>query len=121
ERYRAYRAQDRADQAARRPKRRWTDERPWLWEEVQRLIRTNKWSPKQIARRLRRDHPDEPQGWVSHEAIYQVVYVQAKGELRKELAACLRSGRARRRPRVRTTAPVGEIAGRVNMSERPSE
>jgi IS30 family transposase len=120
-RYRAYRAQDRADEAACRPKPGWTESRSWLWAEVQRLLRTKKWSPEQIARRLRRDHPDEPQWWVSHEAIYQAVYVQAKGELRKELAACLRSGRARRRPQGRATLAGRQIRDMVNISHRPAE
>lgn len=119
--YRAFVAQARAGEAARRPKRSWTEERPWLWEEVQRLLRTKKWSPEQIAKRVRRDHPDEPEWWVSHEAIYQAIFVQAKGELRKELAACLRTGRARRRPRGRASSGRGSIVGMVNISERPAE
>jgi IS30 family transposase len=119
--YRAFRAQDRADGAACRPKQSWVEQRPWLWVEVQALLRRQVWSPEQIAGRLRRDHPDEPQWWVSHEAIYQAVYVQAKGELRKELAACLRSGRARRRPQGRNGLTGSRIVAMVNVSERPAE
>ena len=118
--YRAFQAQAAADEAARRPKQRWTETRPWLWAEVVVLLRTKKWSPEQIARRLRRDHPDEPEWWVSHEAIYQAVYVQARGELRKELAACLRTGRAKRRPRGRAVT-AAKIPDMVNISERPPE
>lgn len=118
--YQAHRAQQQADELARRPKPGWTEERPQLWAEVQELLRAG-WSPEQIAERLRRDHPDEPQWWVSHEGIYQAVFVQAKGELRKELAACLRSGRTRRHPRQRHSSGVGSIVGMVNISERPPE
>jgi transposase, IS30 family len=117
--YRAHLAQARAEAAARRPKVPWTEARPALWAEVQTLLR-EKWSPEQIAARLRRDHAEEPDWWVSHEAIYQAIFIQTKGELRKELAACLRSGRFRRRPRGRAGHP-GRIPGMVNISERPAE
>lgn len=120
-RYRAWQAEERAAQAARRPRPGWTGRRLWLWEEVQTLLRTKKWSPEQIAQWLRKEHPDQPEWWVSHEAIYQAIFVQAKPELRKELASCLRSGRARRRPRTRTSSGRGQIAGMVNISERPAE
>jgi IS30 family transposase len=119
--YRAYRADDRAYEGARRPKACWSEIRPWLWEHIEVLLRTKQWSPQQIARRLRRDHPDEPQWWVSHEAIYQAIFVQAKGELRKELAACLRSGRTKRKPQGRHVASGSKIVDMVNISKRPPE
>jgi transposase, IS30 family len=120
EAYLPHLGQQRCDDAARRCREHWTVTRPWLWDEVQCLLRTKKWSPEQIARRLRRDHPDEPEWWVSHESIYQAIFVQSKGELRKELAACLRSGRARRRPHSRA-GKQPRITGMVNISQRPAE
>jgi len=119
--YRAVRSDNLAARATRRPKLGWTLERPWLWAEVQALLRTLQWSPLQISRRFRREHPDEPEWWVSHEAIYQAIFVQSKPELRKELAACLRSGRDRRQPQGRQTRGGGKIVGMVNISDRPPE
>lgn len=121
-RYRAYLAQDRADRAACRPKQPWTTERPLLWAWVIGLLRTKKWSPEQISNRLHKEHPDDPQWWVSHESIYQAIFVQSKPELRKELAACLRTGRARRRPHnSRASDQAGAINDMVLISERPPE
>jgi len=88
---------------------------------VAALVRTKKWSPEQIAQRLRHDHRDEPQWWVSHEAIYQAIYVQSKGELRKELAACLRRGHTKRKPHGRHVASGSKIIDMVNISQRPAE
>jgi len=121
ETYRAFAAQGRAVEMARRPKRRWFEERPWLWNEVQGVMRAKRWSPELIAASLRWSHPGESQWWVSHEAIYQAVYVQGRGELRRELMSCLKSGRVRRRPHQGARGGGSRIKDMVNISERPAE
>ena len=78
------------------------------------------WSPEQIASRLRGEFPDDPETWVSHETIYKSIYVQGRGELRKELARCLRTGRAQRKPQGRMEKR-GRIVDMVMISERPAE
>jgi IS30 family transposase len=79
------------------------------------------WSPEQISIRLDKDHPDDPEMHVSHETIYQTLYLQARGELRTELKLALRQGRARRVPRSRASLSRGKIPNMVNISERPAE
>jgi IS30 family transposase len=69
---------------------------------------------------LRIEFPGDPMMHVSHETIYQALYVQGRGELRRELARCLRTGRARRRPRGRSEN-TGQIKAMVMISERPAE
>jgi IS30 family transposase len=120
-RYRAVRADNAAAERGRRPKQGWTIERPQVWALVQNWLRVEAWSPQQISRHLRREFPDQPEWWVSHEAIYQAIFVQSKPELRKELAACLRSGRAQRYPHGRAARRGWGIAGMINISERPAE
>ena len=78
------------------------------------------WSPQEIAWRLALDFPDDPEMRVSHETIYQSLFVQGRGELRRELARCLRSGRTARKPRGRVEKR-GRIPGMVMISERPAE
>jgi IS30 family transposase len=80
------------------------------------------WSPEQIANRLRIDFPDDDSMRISHEAIYQALYVQGRGALRRELVACLRTGRALRVPRARTQARGKKfVTDEVMISERPAE
>jgi IS30 family transposase len=80
------------------------------------------WSPEQIAHRLRLDFPDDESMRISHEAIYQALYVQGRGALRRELSACLRTGRALRVPRARTRGRGKKfVTAEVMISERPAE
>src|SRR6476646_635754 len=116
--YRAWRAHQRAREQARRPKG-CKLARPELAAQVTAWL-AEWWSPVQISRRLRIEFPGDPMMRVSHETIYQALYVQGRGELRRELARCLRTGRARRRPRGRD-GRSGHIKGMVMISERPAE
>jgi transposase, IS30 family len=79
------------------------------------------WSPEQVAGRLRSMHPDEPEMWVSHEAIYRAIYVLARGELKTELIAMLRRRNDKRMPRARGKARSGAITNATSISERPAE
>jgi IS30 family transposase len=122
-RYRALHAQSLAQVRARRPKPRRLAVVPELARVVQDRLEA-RWSPGQIAAMLPRLFPDRPEMRVSHETIYQALYVQGRGGLRRELTACLRTGRAIRRPQARTRAdkrrrsPIPEM---VNISARPAE
>src|SRR6266498_4101947 len=80
------------------------------------------WSPEQVANRLPLDFPDDPSMRISHEAIYQSLYVQGRGALRRELTACLRTGRALRVPRARTRGRGKPfVSAEIMISERPAE
>jgi IS30 family transposase len=118
-RYRAHRAERRRDRAARRPRAARLARNPALRAEVEAMLGL-RWSPQQVAATLRRMHPDDPEMRVSHETVYRSLYVQGRGALRRELAACLRTGRAHRRAQGRG-AGSGQIRGMVLVSERPAE
>ena len=116
--YSAWRAHQRARAHARRPKPCKLRAGRLLDEVTKRLEQL--WSPDEIARRLVSDFPDDLEMRVSHETIYQSLYVQGRGELRRELARCLRSGRAVRKKRGRVERR-GRLPGMVNIAERPAE
>ena len=86
-------------------------------EVVERLAARH--SPEQVAGRLRRDFPDDPEMWVSHETIYQALYVRPKGQLATEVSEALRTGRAHRKPQGRQ--PQAKFQNMINISERPAE
>lgn len=119
--------QDRLDGKVRRPdgtivpgpRTRWKgqgkprrQDRPWSLA----------WSPEQIAGRLRIDFPDDESMRISHEAIYQSLFIEGRGALKRELTAALRTGRALRMPRERSrNTPQGHVTADVVLSERPAE
>jgi IS30 family transposase len=80
------------------------------------------WSPQQISERLKLEFADDASMRISHEAIYQALYVQSRGALKRELVACLRTGRALRVPRARARQrPGGHVTAEVMISQRPAE
>lgn len=116
--YSAWHAHQRAGQQARRPKPCKLRAGRLLDEVSIRLEQL--WSPQEIAQRLRLDFPDNAEMRVSHETIYQSLFVHGRGELRRELARCLRSGRAIRKRRG-TVERRGRLPGMVNITDRPAE
>jgi transposase, IS30 family len=81
----------------------------------------NEWSPEQISAKLVELYPDEPEMRVSHETVYQTLFLQARGELRTQLKLALRTGRTKRVSPSRAAQTRGRIVGMVNISERPKE
>lgn len=108
-----------ARERQKRPKPSKLSLSPALREAVQGMLE-RRYSPEQVSGRLKQMHPDDPAMQVSHETIYQSLYVYPRGELRRELQACLRSGRAARRPRGRRETR-GKIIGAVPIGQRPAE
>jgi IS30 family transposase len=120
-RYRALAAQVRAEERALRPKPAKlavnAELRGWVAGKLEL-----DWSPEQVSRRLVAEFPGRTEMRVSHETIYQSLYVQGRGALRRELTAHLRTGRVLRKPRRKDSEQLrGKIAGMVNVSERPAQ
>jgi len=119
ERYLALRGERRARAMARRPKQTKLSGCPRLLAEVEAGL-MRRFSPQQISARLKRDFPDDPVMRISHETIYLSLFVQSRGELRRQLTAQLRTARTKRKPHGR---PVrrGRIPEMLMISERPAE
>ena len=119
-RYRAKAADEAAWKRACRPKRCKLSSLPGLRRAVARHLQQN-WSPEQISRRLRAEHPNDPEMRVSHETIYQTLFVQARGVFRKELTDHLRRSGYIRRAKTLQTARKGGIVDAISIRERPAE
>jgi IS30 family transposase len=118
--YSALKAQERADSQRRREKARKLDENPVLHGYVQRKLESH-WSPEQISNRLRKIHGKDPEMTISHEAIYQAIYVRGAGGLKRELKAKLRTGRSVRKPQRSAQSRTSRIPGMVSIVDRPEE
>ncbi len=120
-RYRGHLAQRNAEERSRRPKPAKLAVNEELRQWVEGKLKKN-WSPEQVSVRLRAAFPGRPEMRVSAETIYQSIYVQGRGALRKDLAARLRTGRALRKPRRPADSERrGKIPGMVMVSDRPAE
>jgi transposase, IS30 family len=119
--YRAGTAQARAEQRARRPKPGKLVTHPRLRGYVADKLATGQWSPQQIAQRLRREFGDDESMRCCHETIYRSLYVQGRGELRRELAAQLRTRREQRKAQHRPERRKGRLVETVHISQRPAE
>jgi len=118
--YRATKAEAAAWDRALRPKPCKLAEQPQLVRVITRKLQLQ-WSPEQIAGWLKRQYPDDERYHVSHETIYKSLFIQARGVLKKELLACLRTQRTSRRPRHASLKGkgLGKIVDAVPISERP--
>ena len=119
-RYRATSAHAAAWERAARPKPAKLATNLALRGKVEQDLQ-KRYSPEQIAGRLRVEFPDDPEMWVCTETIYQSLYVQSRGALRRELTRCLRTGRALRHPGRQPGQRKNRIPDMVNISERPAE
>ncbi|PBC57078.1 IS30 family transposase [Rhodococcus sp. ACPA1] len=118
--YLASRAQRDAEARARRPKTAKLAAHAELREQVQGWLGEDL-SPQQISHKLRREYPSRPEMWVSHESIYQALFVQSRGALTRELTAHLRTGRYLRKHRSTVGERRGKFPDMVMISERPAE
>jgi IS30 family transposase len=120
--YRALRADRAAQRRALRPRSAKLTRCRRLRRLVERKLEAT-WSPEQISAWLASEYPEDPEMRVSHETIYQSLFVQGRGALRRELHTCLRSGRAMRRAKAYTKGGVGQgqLRDMVMISERPAE
>ena len=117
--YAPFGAERRARRLGCRPKPTKLSESPRLLAAVEAGL-CRRWSPEQISAKLRVDHPDDLEMRISPETIYLSLFLQSRGELRRQLTAELRTGRKSRK-RQGTLQPPGRIRGMVNISERPAE
>lgn len=119
--YGAMSAQLRAEQRARRPKRsKLATHEPLRAFVVDKLTRAQ-WSPEQICAELVKGYPDDGSMRCCPETIYRSIYVQGRGELRRELAAHLRTGREQRKPQHRPERRKGRLVDTIHISQRPAE